>query len=302
MTAEITFHQCCLSSRATEYSLNSQKPKQKNQTCTGHLDGGFLVHTNPSWQHHRLGNSFPWKQLWQNINREGWKFRMRMRGASVPPGLELWTLPMESITAALEGTALQHSGRAGDVHTCLQLSAPICPVPWAVLTHLIPTHVLVGEMQEVQCALRWSQCSSPALQTSTEDKRGHHFLLYSPLWRCSLKKNIHWTKILPWIAKKYSVSCSFLLHGLRISYSHHLSTPVPGLTDQMSLTALSFSLFSDASLPLPQVAHRHSHLAALNTALFRSNHSAFFSSESGLSSWQKGEQHCPPAHEQPAGR
>lgn len=137
---------------------------------------------------------------------------------------------MESITAALEGTVLQRTGRAGDGRTCLQLPAPICLVPLGS-----PDSPRTGTctglwVQEVQVALRWSQYSSPAAQTSTEDKWGQRFTLHSPFWRCLLKENIHWTRILLWIAKRYSVFFSFLLHGLLISYSHHLSTLVPGLS------------------------------------------------------------------------
>lgn len=101
---------------------------------------------------------------------------------------------------------------------------------WAALTHLMPSRVLVCEMQKVQFALKWSWYSSPALWTGTEDKWGHHVLLHAPFWRYLLKENIHWTRILLWIAKKYSIFCSFLLPGLLISYSHHLSTPLPGLS------------------------------------------------------------------------
>lgn len=114
---------------------------------------------------------------------------------------------------------------------CARSSSSLLPSAqclWAALTHLIPSHVLVCQTQEVHFALKWS--SSPALQTSTEDKWGHHFLLHLPFWRYLLKDNNHWTRVLLWTAKKYSVFCSFLLHGLLISYSQHISTPVPGLS------------------------------------------------------------------------
>lgn len=71
----------------------------------------FSFPTTPAWQQSRLGDEFPWKQLWQNVNRERRKFRARFRGAleMLPFWAGAVTLPMEPITAALEGTVLQHT-------------------------------------------------------------------------------------------------------------------------------------------------------------------------------------------------
>lgn len=116
--------------------------------------------------------------------------------------------------------------------------------------------------------------------------------------------------ILWWIARKYSVFCSFLLHGLLTSYSHHLCTPVPVLSilpcwhwsDVSNCSFFWPFFFTLASLPLPQIPHRGTHLAALSISLLHRNHSAFFPSEGSLSSSWKGEQNCPAAASGERGR
>lgn len=77
------------------------KPKQKIQTCAAGFSVFFSFHTTPTWQHCKLGDKFPWKQLWHNVNRERRKFRARMRGSSVPSGLELW--PSHGINQSSSG-------------------------------------------------------------------------------------------------------------------------------------------------------------------------------------------------------